>query len=100
MENQEKKPLYFYGEETVTWKDQKINRRVAIAGVLDDDNVLRIGKAMCSEKDRFVKDKARKIASGRAIKHPESLLKITDNETVAKQFIAFCKTIVNPTRRK
>lgn len=95
MENQEKKPLYFYGEKQVTWKDKNLTRRVTISGVLDNDpTVLRIGQSMCSEKDKFVKSTARKIASGRALKHPVNLLKLQEGKTVTSQFIEFSKKLL------
>lgn len=96
MENQEKKPLYFYGEKifTVNKNNKKvaIKRRFALAGIVGEDNVINIGRAVCSEKDRFVKVTARKIAMGRAGKKPINFVRVKGGETPATSFINFAKT--------
>jgi len=93
MENQEKKELHFYGEKEFTYKEQQIKRRVALSGVKDGEDVIRIGVAICSEKDRFIRKKGRQISMGRAAgKSPEALLKLERGKgTTIQQFTAFCK---------
>jgi len=92
MENQEKKNLHFYGEKEFTWKDKQVKRRVAISAI-PDGGILRIGVAVCSEKDRFTKEKGRKISEGRASKKPEDMLRLNKEKgTVPQQFISYCKT--------
>lgn len=97
MNNQEKKPLYFYGQKpyTVTKnnKKEKIVRRFALAGIIGDDGIISIGKAVCSEKDIFTKKKARAIATGRAGKKQkqEGLLKVKEGETPGTSFVNYAK---------
>lgn len=93
MENQLKKPLFFYGEKTVEYRGTKQVRRVTIAAI-EDNGVLRIGSATCSEKDRFIKEKGRNLATGRAkSKTPDDMLKLVEGEKIPQQFVAYCKNI-------
>ena len=59
--------LYFYGEKPFKNGKKQLKRRVTIAGVISDGNILRIGMAECSVKDQFVKKVGRAKAFGRAI---------------------------------
>lgn len=95
MEDNTKKPLFFYGEKTAEYKGKKTLRRVTIAGVIDEDGkTLRIGKAECSKNDRFVKSMGRKIATNRAYGKPENLLPIQEDMTLPAQFINFAKKLI------
>lgn len=101
---QEQKPFFFYGEKTITRevKNKKgvvkklapIKRRVAYAGVIMPDGILNIGQSMCSEKDIFLKSKARTIALGRAYKKPESMLKLDTVDKPVAQFIKKAKQLI------
>lgn len=93
------KTFYFYGNKTVEYKGNKITRRVAFAGVQTGPHAIRLGKAMCSEKDKFLKKKARAIATGRAIKAPEEILYLNDDTTPIKQFIARVSSLLDPVER-
>lgn len=84
----ENDPLYFYGTITENKGNKTITRRIVYAGVLSSPGTIRIGKASCSPKDRFVKAKGKAIALGRAkSKQPEEVLYLTDDTTPVKQFI-------------
>lgn len=95
MENQEKKPLYFYGVQTSNYKNKSITRRVTFAGIQKDDVIL-IGKAVCSEKDRFVKEKGRNIAVGRANSKTcvDQMIKIKEGERPTDLFVNYAKSQV------
>lgn len=101
MENSAK-PLFFYGEKTVTRqqgkKEVEINRRVAYAGVLahDNENIMHIGVSMCSEKDIFTKAKGRAIATGRAFKKPVAMINLANKPNVkpTAQFIEEVKRLI------
>lgn len=96
MENQEKKALYFYGEKNAEWKGVTHNRRLCISGVFSE-NSIKIGVAMCSKKDRFVKAKGRAIAEGRAKGKPIHTIIINDNIkgiTPSAQFFMYAKNLV------
>lgn len=61
--------------------------RVCVCGVTNEEGTkLLIGAARCSAKNHYVKDIARKISSGRALKHPISEIPIKDGEAFSKTF--------------
>lgn len=95
MENQNR-PLYFYGKKNFTIQKGKekvkVERRITLAGVVDDKGIINIGRAVCSEKDQFVKATARKIATGRSGKKPVSMLKVVEGEKPAITFLNFAKS--------
>ena len=95
----EDKPFFFYGHKTEKRKNKLITRRVAYAGI-QSDNAIRLGKAVCSLKDSFVKKKARAIALGRAIKTPEDVLYLTGEDTPIKQFITKVASMLDPVPSK
>jgi len=88
-------PLFFYSEIKSTWKNQKITRKVAFAGVYDN-NTLKIGQSICSEKDIFDKKKGRLIAQGRANKKPLVTidLNIHKDKKISDVFVANCKELL------
>ena len=89
-------PYYFYSETEVEWKNQKFKRKVAFAGIADN-NTLKIGQSICSEKDIFDKVKGRKIAEGRAIKKPIVIIDLNQYEGKKNSdiFVQVCKEILN-----
>lgn len=93
MNIEQKKDLHFYGEKEFTYKGTQIKRRVAISGIREGEDVVRVGIAICSEKDQFVKAKGRAISTCRAAgKKPEALLKLFRGKgTTGEQFSAYCK---------
>lgn len=88
-------PLFFYSEIKVNWKNKDINRKIAFAGTYDN-NVLKIGKSICSEKDVFNKNTARKIALGRANKKPIVTINLSqyDNKKISDIFVEKCKELL------
>lgn len=94
------KTIYFYGNKTVDkqvgGKTVQVVRRVALAGVVNEDQTINVGLAMCSEKDNFVKSKARVIATGRAIKKPYEMIRIPDGQKAGQVFNGYCATQVDP----
>lgn len=92
----ESEPLYFYGTVTEGKGNKTITRRVAFAGVQVTLGAMRIGKAACSPKDKFIKAKGRAIALGRAkSKQPEEVLYLTDDTSPVKQFISRVSKLVD-----
>lgn len=94
------KTIYFYGKKTVDkqvgGKTIQVTRRVAMAGVVNEDQTINIGQAMCSEKDTFVKAKARVIATGRAIKKPVAFVRIPEAQKAGTVFNEYCRTQLDP----
>jgi hypothetical protein len=94
-----KQPMHFYSSHTVEWKGRKIQRRVAIAGIVDGCT-LKFGKAECSERDNYDKPLGRKIAEGRAKTHPFHIIDITEDQInnripgqrITDLFVGFCKS--------
>lgn len=84
------KPLFLYGiiEDTTPSGKVKRSRRTVFAGVVTN-NSIRLGKAVCSSKDLFVKAKGRTIALGRAISSTklEDVIYLQNNETPVECFI-------------
>lgn len=85
-------PLFFYSE--IKGK-KKQTRKVAFAGVYDN-NTLKIGQSICSEKDVFDKKKGRLIAQGRANKKPLVTidLNIHKDKKISDVFVANCKELL------
>lgn len=73
-----KNPIYFHSNTTP---------RVCVCGLPNEDGTqLKLGVARCSKKSQYVKSIGRKIAQGRASKHPIDFLKISD-EPFSKKFV-------------
>ena len=100
-EEQPYKTVYAYGTVTEKIKRKDVTRRVAIAGVQVSPTAMRIGKAVCSNKDRYIKSKGRDMAESRAkSKTPEEILYLTDDTSVNNQFIARVSKIIKLASRK
>jgi hypothetical protein len=88
------KTMHYYSQRDVEWKNSKVTRRVAIAGVLDG-NTLSLGKAECSEKDTYDKKLGRIIAIGRAKTKPFKVINLEEEQYVGKKytdiFVSICK---------
>lgn len=68
--------------------------RVSIAGIVID-NTLQIGTAVTGKKEQFVRKRGKKIAEGRAIKHPIYTVNLKSDSVkeISKIFIEICKSI-------
>lgn len=89
VETKESEPVFFYGTITEGKGNKTVTRRVVYAGIQKAPGAMRIGKAVCSVKDRFIKVKGKAIALGRAkSSQPEDVLYLTDDATPVRQFIA------------
>lgn len=88
------KPYFLYSTVKIEHKGQLIERRVAYAGVIQDNKLL-VGEAVCSEKDQFNKKLGRTIALGRANKHPLVKLDLSgrDDTKVGSIFVNFCNSL-------
>lgn len=87
---QEPQPFIFYGKETKKVKNKMINRIVTYAGIMvNDGKAIRLGKATLNPSDKFVKKKARAIATGRANsqKALEDIIYLTDDNKPIIQFL-------------
>ena len=87
-------PLFMYSTIKVKYNNQIKERRVAFAGVIDN-NTINIGEAVCSEKDIFDKKIGRQIALGRAIKKPVYQITIEDDKKPSDLFVNFCKDLIS-----
>ena len=90
------KTLYFYDSVKVqNIKGQEEDRRLTIAGVIDDENnTIKIGIAQCSPKDQFIKAKGRAIATGRAkSSNPYMTISDVDSHLSTKTFVNKAKEI-------
>jgi hypothetical protein len=83
------KPLIFRSAGRIT---KKGTTRSTIAGIVEGTNI-KIGIAVCSTNDQFIKAKGRLIAVGRAVKHPETIIPIVNNEPL-KSFLDFSKEYI------
>lgn len=94
MKTNSHNPLFFYSTVKIEHKGQLIERRVAYAGVVEN-NKLIIGEAVCSEKDQFCKKLGRTIALGRVNKHPLVKLDLSnrDDTKIGTVFVNFCKNL-------
>lgn len=96
MDNKNKN-LHFYQDINVEWKDKKIKRKIAISAIVED-NVMKFGRAECSEKDTFDKKKGRIISEGRANKTPFHTINLSEEKYTGKRvtdiFIDYCKEVV------
>lgn len=59
--------------------------RVTVAGLFNE-GILKLGKAVCSPRDTFVKKTARLISTGRAFKSPINTIEITGAQIPGKVF--------------
>lgn len=60
----EQRIVFFYS-------DHLSKRRVAVCGLINAENkTINYGISICNPKDTFIKQHARKIAHGRALKNP------------------------------
>lgn len=93
---EEQVKLFFYGTRTVQYKGKDLTRRVTVGGILSEDgSTIKLGSAMCSEKDNFCKKKGRNIAISRAILHTEAVIEPENDRTLAHQFIEKAKELVD-----
>lgn len=88
------KPLFFYGQKEVEYRGKQFTRRVTVAGVIEGGN-LKVATAMCSEKDRFTKERGRHIAAARALNHPCDTVVLIADESPAQQFMSKAKEFVD-----
>lgn len=94
------KPYHYYGKKLVeTPNGTTVLRKVAITGI-EEDGVMTIGIALCSEKDMFNRKKGRTISQGRAIKAMNEPEIINEKDTMdlfmittdkpGKEFVSYC----------
>ncbi len=88
--------LFFYSDHSIEWKGKTETRKVAFAGVIEDNN-LKIAFSECSTKDVFDKKLGRKIALGRAIKKPIVIIDLTQYSDKKKSdvFVEECRNLLN-----
>lgn len=75
-------------------KPQKGKKRVTIAGIIENNNTIKIGVAICSLKDQFTKIKGREVSAGRALVNPEQVIEIPEGKTAIRAFVEFSKQYV------
>jgi hypothetical protein len=72
--------VFFYSDHTS-------KRRVAVCGIINaENNSINYGISICNPKDTFIKQHARKIAHGRALKNPIEVETLTGESPSGKSF--------------
>jgi hypothetical protein len=90
--------LYFHPTIKITKKGKTSLRRVTVAGVpsttTEGERVLRLGFAVCSSKDQFVKKVGRTKAEGRAKSEEKSTIISVGNITPRQELGVFLQAAI------